>query len=397
MWAYFKWEFRQFFSNKKNIAVYVILLFLALYFALKVAPSYDPIEKVDVAEMEARFTTRDDFIKSVEGKSNIHPSVAFALAVFPQWNEYDKARIEAIGEKDYLKYAEATVGWYKYSDQLIFNSRDLFFYNPLYYTYDNDYAHADGHYGYGYTASRFTGYVEGSSELSMELFEERTALQTLQRMLNDYLPIVLFISCIFISVDIVLKDRRNPSLLKGFPIADWKKLCMKGLVAFIGSILTIFPLCVGFVIVGLQNGFGNFSLQVPVYAYIEETFSNMTIGTFLLKNALFIGIWFLFFIAVTLFLSIILKAEFANLFVCFIVITAEWIYFERVMGAYTDIQRFPTSYVQVGQVISGYRNFVYESPHLTYQNGLIIIGICTLIFLILTLIVSKFKRFKLIA
>ena len=107
--------------------------------------------------------------------------------------------------------------------QLIVNSGELF-YNPLYYTYDNDFGHADGHYGYGYTGSRFTGYVEGDSELSMELFEERTALQTLQRLLNSYLPIVLFISCIFLSVDIVLKDRRNPSLLKGFPIADWKKL-----------------------------------------------------------------------------------------------------------------------------------------------------------------------------
>lgn len=396
MWAYFKWELSQFFTNKKNIAVYVILLFLAIYFVLKIAPSYEPIEKVDVAEMEARYTTRDDFIKSVEGKDNIHPSVAFALAIFPGWNEYDKARIDAIGDKDYLKYAEATAGWYLYSDQLIVNSGD-FFYNPLYYTYGNNYAHADGHYGYGYTASRFTGYVEGSSELSMQLFEERTALQTLQRMLNDYLPIVLFISCILLSVDIVLKDRRNPSLLKGFPIADWKKLLMKGIVAFIGSVLTFIPLCVGFIVIGLQNGFGDFSLPVPIYSYIEEAFTNMPMITFILKNVLFMAIWFLFFIVISLFLSIIVKAEFANLFVSFLLIAAEWIYFERVMGAYSDIERYPTSYVQVGQVISGYRNFVYESPDLTYQYGFTIVGGCTLFLMILTLIVSKFKRFKLIA
>ena len=396
MWAYFKWEFIQFFKNKKNIAVYVILLFLALYFVLKVVPSYEPIEKVDVAEMEARFKTKDDFIKSVAGKDNIHPSVAFALAVFPQWNEYDKARIDAISDKDYLKYAEATAGWYLYSDQLTVNS-DSFFYNPLYYTYGNSYAHADGHYGYSYTASRFSGYVKESAELSMELFEERTALQTLQRKLNDYLPMVLFISCIFLSVDIVLKDRRNPSVLKGFPIADWKKLLMKGLIAFLGSILTIIPLCVSFIIIGLQNGFGDFSISVPIYSFLEKTFTNMPMGTFIVKNVVFIGIWFLFFIAMILFLSIIVKAEFINLLVSFVVIAAEWFYFERVMGAYIDIQRYPTSYVQVGQVISGYRNFLYESPHLTYQNGLIIVGGCTLILMLMTFTVSKFNRFKLIA
>lgn len=396
MWNYFKWEFRQFFTNKKNLAVYVILLFLALYFALKVAPLYEPIEKVDVAEMEARYKTRDDFIKSVGSRTNVHPSVGYALSVFPEWNEYDKARMEAIGDNDYIKYVEATAKWYKYSDVLILNSGELF-YNPLYYTYDNDFGHADGHYGYGYTGSRFTGYVEGNSELSMELFEERTALQSLQRLLNDYLPIVLFISCIFLSVDIVLKDRRNPSLLKGFPIADWKKLCMKGLVAFIGSIMSFIPLCVGFIIIGFQNGFGDLSLPVPIYSYIEKTFTNMTMGTFMLKNALFISVWILFFIAIILFLSLIVKVEFVNLFVSFIVIAAERLYSNRGMGAYTDIQNYPTSYVQVGQVISGYKNFIYESLHLTFQNGLIIVGSCTLIMCILTLIVSQSKRFKFIA
>ncbi|MEI4770984.1 ABC transporter permease [Psychrobacillus sp. FJAT-51614] len=396
MWAYFKWEFRQFFTNKKNIAVYVILLFLALYFAFKVAPIYEPIEKVDVAEMEARFTTRDDFIKSVGNKTNVHPAVGYALAIFPQWNELDKARIEAIANKDYLKYVEATAEWYKYSDAIIVNSGQLF-YNPLYYTYGNDFGHADGHYGYGYTGSRFTGYAEGNPEFSLELFEERTALQTLQRLLNNYLPIVLFISCIFLSVDIVLKDRRNPSLLKGFPIADWKRLCMKGLIAFIGSVMSFIPLCVGFVIIGLQNGFGDFSLPVPIYSYIEKTFTNMSMGTFILKNALFISVWILFFIAIILLLSLIVKAEFINLFVSLIVIAAEWLYSNRGMGAFTDIQRYPTSYVQVGQIISGYKNYIYESLHLTYQNGLIIVGSCTLIMMVFTLIVSQSKRFKLIA
>ncbi|WP_419960451.1 ABC transporter permease [Psychrobacillus sp. BM2] len=395
MWNYFKWEFRQFFTDKKNIAVYVILLFLALYFALKVAPAYDPIEKVDVAEMEARYKTRDDFVKNVGGRKNKHRDARYALSMFLQWDNYDRERMEALGEKDYIKYVKVTAKWYKYSDALIVNSDELF-YNPLYYTYDNDFGHADGHYSYGYTGSRFTGYVEGNSELSIELFEERSALQTLQRLLNGYLPIVLFISCIFFSVDIVLKDRRNPSLLKGFPITDWKKLCMKGLVAFLGSILSFIPLCVGFIIIGLQNGFGDFSLPVPIYSYIEETFTNMTMGTFILKNALFISVWILFFIAIILFLSLIVKAEFINLFVSFIVIAAEWLYFDRGMGAYTEIEGYPTSYVQVGQIISGYKNFIYESLHLTYQNGLIIVGSCTLIMMVLTLIVSQSKRFKLI-
>ena len=212
MWAYFKFELKQFFMNKKNIAVYVILLFFALFYALKIAPAYEPVERVDVDEMEARYLTREEFLNTAKSK---HWAVEYALAIFPQWNEYEKARMDALAQKDYEKYAEATADWYKYSDELTYKSRDMF-YNPAYYTYDNPYGHKDGHYGYSYSASRFEAYSKGDSELSISVFEERTALQTLQRLFHSYLPFVLFASLIFLTVDIVLKDRPNKSALQAF-------------------------------------------------------------------------------------------------------------------------------------------------------------------------------------
>ncbi len=227
MKAYFKFELSQFVKNKKNIAIYVLLLFLACFYALNIAPSYEPIEKVDAKEIEARYLSREAFLSTFSNDPDRFVGMAgYGLAIYPQWNRLEKARLDALNDNKLKKYSKATSEWYIYSNNLIYGS-DLYFYSPGYYTHGNLYAAEDGYYGYLYSASRYQGYAEGKSKLSLNVFEERTALQTLQRLLHSYLPMILMICCVFLTVDIVLKDRMNPSLLKGFPISDWKKIVGK--------------------------------------------------------------------------------------------------------------------------------------------------------------------------
>lgn len=276
------------------------------------------------------------------------------------------------------------------------NEMGVLNYNPGYYTYGNNYAVMDGHYAYLYSASRYKGYTEGKSNLSLNVFEERTALQTLQRLLHSYLPLILIVSCILFTADIVLKDRRNPTLLQGLPLSDWRKLIIKGGVSLLGSILTIIPLSVGLLIIGSRNGFGDFELPVPIYLSDEGLFSNIMMWQYFVQNMLFIFFWFLFIISLLLLVSITLKNEFANILVGSMFVIAEFIYFERGLGAVRNIQWYPTSYVQVGQVISGYRNYLYGSEVLTFGSGLTVMGLCTCIFLFFTFLISNQKKFKLL-
>ncbi|MFF2753624.1 ABC transporter permease [Psychrobacillus sp. NPDC058041] len=396
MSEYFKIEFFQFMSNKKNIAIYVILLFFSCYYALKISPEYDPIEKVDVSEIEARYLTRDEFLKHVVINEWTNYYVRFAAGIYPEWNKYDKKRLDAIKQGNLDDYAEATFKWYTYSDNIIVNwGSDILYYNPGYYTYGNNYARADGHYAYLYSASRFEGYTEGKSNLSINVFEERTALQTLQRLLNAYLPLILLVSCILFTVDIVMKDRRNPTLLQGLPLSDWGKLIVKGGVSLLGSILAIIPLSVGLLIIGARNGFGDFKLPVPIYNSSEKIFSNIMMWQYLIENMIFMMFWFLFIITLLLIVSVTLKNEFANLVVGCVFVVAEFMYYVRGIGHYRDVQWYPTSYVQVGQIISGHRNFLYVTDGLTVGTGLFIIGLCTCIFLFVTFLISHHRKFKL--
>ncbi|QFG00780.1 ABC transporter permease [Psychrobacillus glaciei] len=396
MSAYFKMEFFQFMSNKKNIAIYVILLFFSCYYALKIAPEYDPIEKVDVSEIEARYLTREKFLKRVVIDQWTHQYTRFAAGIYPEWNKYDKGRLDAIKQHKLNDYAEATFKWYMYSDEMIYRyGGETLFYNPRYYTYGNTYSWMDGHYAYLYSASRFEGYTEGKSNLSVNVFEERTALQTLQRLLQAYLPLILLVCCILFTVDIVMKDRRNPTLLQGLPFSDWGKLLVKGVVSLLGSILAIIPLSVGLLIIGARNGFGDLWLPVPIIKPGEKYFSNIMMWQYLMENMIFIMFWFLFIVSLLLLVSVILKNEFANLVVGCVFVVAEFMYYVRGIGAIRDVQWYPTSYVQVGQIISGYRNFLYVTDGLTFGTGLFIIGLCTCIFLFVTFLISRHRKFKL--
>lgn len=394
MRSYFKFEFLHFFYNKKNIAVYVILLFFSFYYALVVAPAYDPIEKVDEKEMEARYLTRDDFLSSVNMDGRMHPMTAYAVETYPEWNRYEKERLDALAANDLIQYAESTSKWYTYSDGMIYKGGDMLFYHPRYYTYGNHYAKEDGHYAYLSNASRYGEYAEGSFALSVDVFEERTALQTLHRLLQSYLPLILIVSCLLLTVDIVLKDRRNPSLLKGFPMSPWRRLLVKGAVALFGSILAFLPMSAGLVLIGFKHGFGSFQLPVPIYSYMDKSFSLISMGEFLLQSTALIILWFLFIISLLLLTSVLFRNEFANLLVGCVVIVAEFMYYTRGIGFIREVEWYPTTYIQVGQVLSGYRNYIYETPALTLQNGVMVLGSCVFVSLLFTFIISNHRKFK---
>lgn len=401
MWNFIKWEALQFIGNKKNQAVYIILLLLSLYYAVAVAPNYEPIEKVSRDEMQAAYDTREAFLESVEGRDQLYPLVEYAKFLFPDWNKLELQRINALDEQDLAEYASATADWYEFSNQTIYSSGDLFYYNPLYYTYGNRFAKDDGFYGYGYTASRFQDYTEGEYKLSYELFEERTAIQTLQRLLSDFLPFVILISSVVLTADIVLKDRRNPSLVKGFPLADWKRMFGKSIVAIVGSIAALFPLGAGLVLIGLREGFGDFMLGVPIYNTAmsifnpgPELFTRIPMWEFLLLNLAFLTLWFVALVAVIILLSITVRLEFINIAVGLGIIFVEFLYFERAVSPFTDAYWYPTSYIQVGQVISGTRDFLYASQLFTMERGMLLVAGSAAVCILFILLITTNKRFS---
>ena len=254
MKGYFIFELKQFFTNKKNIAVFALLTFTALFYAIKLAPAFDPIEKVSYDEIEATYLSRQEFLDKMRGEdlSQYHPSVGYAVSVLTYLNPIEKQRIEALDAGDLREYAKVTSGWYFDNNSVSFRN-ELFPYNSRYYITKDSFAEDEAFYSYLEQYKRYDAYANGNYDLSTDIFEQRTALQTLERLLKGPLPYILIIATLLLTIDIVTKDRRNPSILKGFPISDWKRLLVKASVALIGSITLWLPIVVGLVIIGFQN------------------------------------------------------------------------------------------------------------------------------------------------
>ncbi|MFF2796532.1 ABC transporter permease [Lysinibacillus xylanilyticus] len=402
MWSYFKFEFKQFFTNKKNLAIYFLLAFTTFFYVFKIAPTYNPIESVDYDEIEARYLTRQEFLNHMEGQdlNALHLSVIYAIEIFKQVNPLDKKRLDALDEGNLKKYADLTRDWYYFTNSFTYRNEAIS-YNSKYFIKNNKYAEDDAFYAYLEQAVRYDTYSKAEYELSLEIFEQRTALQTFERLLKGVLPIILIVCVLLLSIDIVKKDQRHPSILKGFPISDWKKLLVKMFVALLGSVVLFVPLLVGIFIIGLQSGFGNFNLPSPMYAAyldwrVDGKFEMMTLGTFLGQSLILLFTWFIVIICVVLFCSIIFRSEMVNFAVCLFLIFGENFYSSRYVGYFWDVQNYPTSYIQVGQIISKRRNFYYFNDQLDFTLGLqLLLGLAGVVTFLMILIALN-RRFKLI-
>ncbi|WP_374966638.1 ABC transporter permease [Lysinibacillus sp. RS5] len=402
MWSYFKFEFKQFFTNKKNLAIYFLLAFATFFYVFKIAPTYNPIESVDYDEIEARYLTRQEFLDHMEGQdlNNVHPSVIYAIEIFKEINPIDKGRLDALDEGNFKKYADLTSDWYYFTNSITYRN-EVFSYNSKYFIKNNKYAEDDAFYAYLEQAVRYDAYSKADYELSLEIFEQRTALQTLERLLKGVLPIILIVCVLLLSIDIVKKDQRHPSILKGFPISDWKKLLVKMFVALLGSMVLFVPLIVGVFIIGLQSGFGNFNLPSPVYAAhldwrVDGKFEMMTLGTFFGQSFILLFTWFIVMINVVLLCSIIFRSEMVNFAVGLLLIFGENFYSSRYVGYFWDVQNYPTSYIQVGQIVSKRRNFYYMNNDLDFTLGLqLLLGLAGVVIFLMILIALN-RRYKLI-
>lgn len=400
MWAYFKIECKKFFTNKKNIAVYVLLLCFAVFYAIRLAPAYDPIEKVDINAIEASYLTRETFLAEQYGKDpyNQHPAVQYALAIFPIWNQYEIDRMKALQTKDLKEYAAVTAEWYKFTDLHTFRG-GYYFYNPRYYNYGNLYAHEEGHKAYMATAARYEQYAKMDNDaLNLEVFEEFTAVQTIYRLMEAYLPYVLLIAALLLSVDIVLQDRKYPTLLRGYPISDWKKLLVKGVTAFVGVLAMLIPIVLFAVMIGIQFGFGSFNLPVPVAvdSIMGISYKTITMGEYFTKAALLLASLCALIISLVLFLSVLFRSEVFNLLAGLGFLASERLYYDRGNGYLYDVENFIPTYFQVSHIITNSKNSFYDTIEIAYNKGIIIACLLTGILLIVTLFISLSKRYKFI-
>ncbi|WP_462259331.1 ABC-2 transporter permease [Vagococcus teuberi] len=385
---YLKQEGQDFFHNKKNIVLYLIVGFLSLFFVIQVEPNFKIYETTNLKKIEANYLDKKHFLETVNLEGETHPDTLSAVESFRMVLPIEEKRYEALKKQDFKIYAKATAEWYEGGSIL----------NPLYYTYGNDFAEFENFYGNRSMGPKMVQYAKQTSKLSLNQLNEETAWQVVSRLMHRILPVLFSLLAILFSVDMISKDRQHKSLVNGYPLSVFKRLIAKLIITFIGLFLMIIPLSIGFIWIGLRRGFGLLSLPssysifpIDAVSNLNSTFSSETIGLFLAKSLGLMGLSCLAIVLFTFLISFWLKQDFINLVVIVLITFSSLFYQRHGLGDIYALYYSPTSYLYSGDIVSGYQGFFWSTPYLTTNQGYLVVGV-TVLLLILLLKLSTVKK-----
>ena len=390
MWAFFKHELKEFLTNRKNIAIYLLLIFLSLFYWLQIENNFEIIERVSREELQASVDTKSDFLKKVNREGEIHPDTQAAIEAFPAIVENEEQQVRLLDKKDYKQFSKVRSQWYE---------SYKFKPSPMYFKDGSPTANLAVFYNYSTMFNKLSRYSEMDEPIDLAIIDEKTAIQSLVRAMDYLLPIILVVTSFIFSMDLLSRDRKHKSLVKGMPLTDGKKIVVKILVAFIGTMFGLIPLSIGFVGIGLTNGFGYLNLPIGISYFqgkipllSEMHFESIPVSTYILRFLLLISLLILVAILINLLLGMWIKNAYF-LFIVTLGLPFIELFYNR--PGYADIHPihlFPTSYLHVGEIISGQRSLFWSGTQITFSFGLIVVGITLLVLSILLFGVNRFKR-----
>lgn len=244
------------------------------------------------------------------------------------------------------------------------------------------------------TILRYQGYLESGKPVTYELLEQKTALQTIQNFILSSAVLGIFFCAIYFSCDMLTRDHQNRTLLQGLPLSWYQFINMKSVVAFLYTTgILVGLLLITTLILTIQNGFGSFSIRIPIHipeasgVFSMNYYETISLAKFLAIAAGFLLILVFLFIRLNALLSLFVKNTWIVLMVSTSFLFIEKLYFARTLRHLggIEISHFPQTYFEVGKVITGEMNFLVNLQSITIEKGFLI--------LIMTLFVVEISLF----
>lgn len=392
MKAQFILEWKLFTKNIKNQILFVLFILLALFSAFVIEPNHVPWRTLDTENYENEIEDAEYFLEHNEQRSNPRMFDMFSRLI-----ETNTGLIESIETEDWNTAMSLEQEHYYNFVMTRFGDGGQYL-DPYFYDYD-EYTYISElrqQYALGYTAERYIDYQESDVDLSKSMIEERTVTQTIIRYMQDWLPAILIILAILYTVDIIPKDKRHPSIVQNVPISTYNNSWTKSLVVLAGYTLTLF---IGFLVfaipVALRHGFSPLNLPIPVYGWdysLGHLWIDRSIGAMLFQAIGFVYLISLIFIRGITLINIFIKNAFINLLSIPLVFISNLWHSPGTTYAEARYNYIPATYFRVGQALSGQLNFLYLSNLISFETGLLVLGVTLLLIELLILSSLKLKR-----
>ncbi|MFD1848537.1 hypothetical protein [Oceanobacillus bengalensis] len=400
--TYMKQEFFLIMNNKKNILFILFLFALLSSYCFLIIPNqetlntYVPEDKAKELE-EIHAVQRDREERGATGIILYTGMPAYAMDA--HYYHLHRNMLTAYEDQNYLRYLLLK------TYDLEFNSID--FHNKQYINFmESPFPSKDVDHLYYQTLLRYQGYLEQEHRITLPIIEEKTAVQVLKNNILHYVTYFIVFCAIFFSSDVVIRDRHNRSIVQGFPFSWYSVLNIKSFVAFSYTMIILVLLAaLGMIFLTAQFGFGNFDIRVPIltlekWNFSLEDYDTISIARFLLLTVSFIPILVYLFIRINVIFSLLFKNQWVVLVLSTIMLVSERIYFTRTTRELfgIEISNFPQTYFDFGKVITGEKNFLVNVNTITFEKGLLVLGLSLimveLILIVVSRLISKRRFFK---
>jgi hypothetical protein len=386
---FIKHEFMLMRKSKKNNMFIVFLAALVFSYCFIVLPNQETIDTIDVEELKVLVsdTAASQESREARGATGIIHFIGMSAYAQDEYkNKVRNAMVHAYENEEYTRYLRFKI---LNIDPMVFMEDKTLFPNSPFPGKDRSNLLHQLHL-------RYDSYLTSNLPISKEIIEQKTALQVLSNLLIGPMTYLILFCAIYFGSDVLVRDRKNQTLLQGVPLSWYRLINLKTFVAFSYTMLVLLALfIIGMAMLTFQNGFGYFGIQIPTLVPGEEIdfmdSEMISIGRFLLLALGFIPILVYLFTRLNMVLSLVLKNEWLVLLVSSLILFSESIYFTRTLREIggIEISSFPQTYFAFGKVITGMKNFLVNLDTITYSKGYLLFIIAIVIIELLLVLVSR--------
>lgn len=410
-WHYFLFQVKTFFTNPKNIGLYIVTALLALYFGIVSVPDHHVINRIDPYAIKKEYkddtaflkVAKKEFLQANKPNLTVIPSQGAknAIETYPTILKYDKKRLVALKRKDWRTYTLYSSKWFKYVDHLIFVKENKNFMYPVEYGHNGIYKE-NGHFGYQRTHHFYNALLTSHANLNKNVLEENTALQRIQNSLSGWTTLVLIIIVIFCTADIFPRDKKYRTVITNIPLSKSTVLWVKTAVVELGVLLDfLMAFIIAVACIAPRYGLGSFNLRTTFYTgrlYFKIPFTYPTLGMYYLQLLIFTVIITFIFIHLTMLLSLLFRNEYvAEIVASIVAVSGKVFYFSMGMGfVHPFLQRLPTTYFTIGDSLSGNLSYMMDSPGWGFNEGINSLMLTVIVIEAIIFLICRTKKIPLI-
>ncbi|PKR78406.1 hypothetical protein CEY16_01220 [Halalkalibacillus sediminis] len=388
---YIKHESKLMLMSRKNQLFTLFLLLTLLAYIFLLLPAEEHPESFNPAEMEQHLERVHAQQETRRDRGFTHMSPVRGTSYYAQREHYyllHTKMLEAYETNNVERFSRLRL------DYILNNPRAYFAENHTFSL--SLYVGQDRLKQYNSTLLKYQSLINRDEPLRFSMIEEKTALQKLHELFSSPLTYLILFIALYISCDVLIRDRYNPSVTQGLPLSWYRTINLKCAIAFGWTLMLIMGLIVlGTILIGIRFGLGDLGMQIPIKTdlttYNIDAYDYQALGFILLKSftLMLIIVWLL--TRLSAWISLWIRNTWGVLLISSVFLFSEWMYFERrtyeLFGIH--LKYFPQTYFDFGQIADHEKNFLMYTEVFTFKQALIVLLITVLAIEIMIAISAK--------